>query len=254
MSVIGKKPFVNDILDSCSSDQVRSVLSLLDNLGSTSTVSLFGVENLISSDNIGVSHVILKLEEVSNKNVEGILVYTDSDHCGLFAFDANSGVMSEFKIDPVNKLYWQLYEHLTVEELRQVCGDRVADVEIDDDVPNYFEVSNIQNISKAILDELKPGDIVAKKTGNQKHTYVVSYKGDGAGEGICLTYCAAGYTETVSYDRSGNNWVYNSTDVVTIPTLPTIQEMLAEIAGYDAHKVQTLKNAGEGLFAWVDDE
>lgn len=78
------------------------------------------------------------------------------------------------------------------------------------------EVSNIQQLSKETLDELQVGDIVQKITGNQKHAYMVTYKGEGAGEGICLTYCAAGYMETVSYDRSGSDWVYNSTDVVNI--------------------------------------
>lgn len=34
----------------------------------------------------------------------------------------------------------------------------------------------------------------------------------------------------------------------------SIESFLSSIAGYDPHKVQTLKNAGEGLFAWVDDE
>ena len=78
------------------------------------------------------------------------------------------------------------------------------------------EVSNIRELSKETLDELQVGDIVQKITGNQKHAYMVTYKGEGAGEGICLTYCAAGYMETVAYDRSGTDWVYNSTDVVNI--------------------------------------
>lgn len=77
------------------------------------------------------------------------------------------------------------------------------------------ESSNIQALSPELLDELQVGDVVQKITGKQKHCYVVTYKGEGAGEGICLTYCAAGYMETVSYDRSGSSWVYNSTDVVS---------------------------------------
>lgn len=80
------------------------------------------------------------------------------------------------------------------------------------------EVEDITALTKEQLDALKPGDIVEKVTGSQKHTYIVSYKGDGAGEGICLTYCDAGYSETVSYDRSGDDWQYNSTDIVSVPT------------------------------------
>lgn len=73
-------------------------------------------------------------------------------------------------------------------------------------------VTDITEISADQLDALNAGDTVVKKTGNQYHTYTVSYKGEGAGEGICLTYVAAGLIETVSYDRTESGWSYNSTD------------------------------------------
>lgn len=78
------------------------------------------------------------------------------------------------------------------------------------------EVANITEIPGEILDQLNVGDKVAKITGKQKHLYVVSYKGDGVGEGICLTYVAAGLIETVSYDYTADGWAYNSTDKCTI--------------------------------------
>lgn len=78
-----------------------------------------------------------------------------------------------------------------------------------DEVP---VVTNITAISGELLDALQCGDKIAKKTGKQKHLYTVSYKGEGVGEGICLTYVAAGLIETVSYDFTSNGWVYNSTD------------------------------------------
>ena len=74
------------------------------------------------------------------------------------------------------------------------------------------ETSNIQTLTNEELDNLKCGDIVVKKTGNQKHAYIVSYKENN--QGICLTYCdGSGYIETISYDKVGENWVYNSTDI-----------------------------------------
>jgi len=76
--------------------------------------------------------------------------------------------------------------------------------------------TDIASIDGAVLDSLKCGDQVAKITGNQQHLYTVSYKGEGSGEGICLTYVAAGLIETVSYDRTASGWVYNSTDKCTI--------------------------------------
>ena len=78
-----------------------------------------------------------------------------------------------------------------------------------------YETADITALDGDVLDALRCGDQVVKITGNQRHLYVVTYKGEGAGEGICLTYVAAGYGETVSYDRTANGWAYNSTDVKT---------------------------------------
>lgn len=74
------------------------------------------------------------------------------------------------------------------------------------------EVTDITAIDGAILDSLNVGDKVAKVTGKQKHLYSVSYKGDGVGEGLCLTYADASVIETVSYDFTADGWAYNSTD------------------------------------------
>ena len=74
------------------------------------------------------------------------------------------------------------------------------------------EVTDITAIDGAILDALQCGDRVVKVTGVQKHLYTVSYKGEGEGEGLCLTYADASGIETVSYDRTESGWAYNSTD------------------------------------------
>lgn len=122
MSVIGKTPFVNRIIDNLNSNEVSSVISLLDHLGIPTHISL----KKISDANKGISYVVFNLDEIQNKNVQGILVYSDASHCGLFGFNSTSGNMEEYQIDPVNKTYTQVYEHLTVEELRQVCGDAIS--------------------------------------------------------------------------------------------------------------------------------
>lgn len=80
------------------------------------------------------------------------------------------------------------------------------------DLVSPVEASDITGLTAGQLDALKPGDVVAKKTDNMYHTYTVSYKGEGAGEGICLTYVDASTIETVSYDRTESGWAYNSTD------------------------------------------
>lgn len=214
-SILGKTPFVDKILSSCSSEQLSSLQSLINNPGSATTVYLYGNDRLLSNSNKGVSYVQLMIDEYSRRYLNGFLVYIDSTHCGFFSFLGTSSHLIEIEINPLTLAYVDIYENLSAEEFRRTLGDMVTKGEGGND-SNIYEVSNINNISKDILDELKAGDVVVKITGNQKHTYVVSYKGEGAGEGICLTYVDAGRIETVSYDRSGSNWVYNSTDVVEV--------------------------------------
>lgn len=79
-----------------------------------------------------------------------------------------------------------------------------------------IEVTDITAMTAAQLDALNCGDKVVKITGVQKHAYIVSYKGDGAGQGLCLTYTDASTVETVSYDRTESGWAYNSTDKTNI--------------------------------------
>lgn len=131
MSVIGKKPFVNKIIDLCTKEQVYQIISLMNNLGTPTLVALYGDDNLISSSNIGVNYVTLKMNELLAQNINGILVYLDNTHCGFFGISTNSDNIDEFEIDPVNRTFEKVREYLTVEELRQVCGDRVADISID---------------------------------------------------------------------------------------------------------------------------
>ena len=76
------------------------------------------------------------------------------------------------------------------------------------------EVADITKLTDAQLDALNVGDKVVKVTGTDKHLYLVTYKATTGG-GICLSYNAAGYGETVAYDRTESGWAYNSTDVKT---------------------------------------
>lgn len=86
--------------------------------------------------------------------------------------------------------------------------------------PVYYKLpvsSNIQSLSDDLLNSLRVGDVVQKKTGNQKHCYVVTYKEEK--KGICLTYVDCGYMETISYDYTAGHWVYNSKDVCEVASL-----------------------------------
>ena len=70
-------------------------------------------------------------------------------------------------------------------------------------------VTNIKNIPSAIINKLDCGDIVLKKDSSGLHAYIVSFRN---ATGICLTYTDASCIETQSYDKVGQNWVYNSED------------------------------------------
>ena len=77
-----------------------------------------------------------------------------------------------------------------------------------------IEVTDITALTTAQCEALQCGGVVIKVTGNQKHRYVVSYKEDKVG--MCLTYTDASLVETVSYDYTEGNWVYNSTDSTSL--------------------------------------
>ena len=99
----------------------------------------------------------------------------------------------------------------------QVKGDVLA---------TKIDASNIEALTDSQLNNLKVGDVVEKKTGNMKHCYIVTYKEEG--KGICLSYFACGYLETVSYDYVDGSWVFNSKDVCLVP-----QEWYGTQAQYD---------------------
>ena len=94
--------------------------------------------------------------------------------------------------------------------------------------PVYYKLpvsSNMEQLSDGLLNSLKVGDVVQKKTGEQKHCYIVSYKEEK--HGICLTYVdGSGYMETISYDYTGGHWVFNSKDVTQVPSDSDIKEVI----------------------------
>lgn len=81
---------------------------------------------------------------------------------------------------------------------------------------NYgrIEVNNITALTNDQCEMLDCGDVVIKNESGNKHAYIVSYKEHHVG--ICLTYTDAENVETVSYDYTDGNWVYNSTDITHI--------------------------------------
>lgn len=129
MSIIGKKPFINTILDSLTKTQIQTLEKLIDKLEKPILVSLYGQEKLLSQENIGVSYVTLKMEELSGKICNGILCYTGDDYCGFFVFREDNAVIEEYKINPKTRTFARIYEYLTAEELRRTIDDILEEKE-----------------------------------------------------------------------------------------------------------------------------
>ena len=94
------------------------------------------------------------------------------------------------------------------------------------DLAVKITVGSIDHITSEDLSSLECGDIVCKEDATGKHSYIVSYKSE---EGICLTYTDASVVETVSYDYTGGEWVYNSTDIT--PIAEPLMENIVDSAG-----------------------
>ena len=106
-----------------------------------------------------------------------------------------------------------------------------------------LEVADITALTNEQINDLKVGDLVAKVDSTGKHTYVVSYKKDKVG--ICLTYTDAENVETVSYDYTAENWVYNSTDITHLNE----KELPAQLG--TAGQVLTVNEQATGV-EWKD--
>ena len=126
-----------------------------------------------------------------------------------------------------------------------------------------LEVSDIKSLTNEQCEKLQCGDIVVKKTGEQEHAYVVSYKEKYVG--MCLTYTDASVVETQSYDWDvEDGWIYNSEDktpnLLNVATKNEIESGALENAkpiyyhgldiyksGYNSIQVHVLNNSNESI-------
>lgn len=103
-------------MESCSAEQLASLQSLTDSLG---TPTLLRLSTLTTSDK-GVKYVTCWLDNYTV--VHGLFIYTDTK-CGLFAFQDEFNNMEAIKIDPVNKNFEYVHEHLSATEFRSTLDD-----------------------------------------------------------------------------------------------------------------------------------
>lgn len=81
--------------------------------------------------------------------------------------------------------------------------------------PDDLVVTNVEGLTKEQLDSLKPGDYVIKETGNEYHTYWVSYKDEVKGE-LSLTYADHQNVEEVYYEKTAGVWGHVITEITPI--------------------------------------
>lgn len=248
MSIIDRKPFIVKVIETLSAEQKATLKSLINGGGdgpvSRSIIPFGQTQTILSTSDKGVKEMNLEISKTRGQNTYlGYLVYNDS-YCVLISYSGlKHQLLTLIELNLVEG-NWQ-YEikncELSITDLRSELNDVAQSGE-----PIRIEVSNITSMSDSQLEALRPGDFVIKKTGNMKHTYVVTYKQEH--KGICISYFAAGYLETVSYDYAGGHWTYNSTDVVS-----GLESALKMPSDLDPAKSYTLKVVG-GVLTAVEDE
>lgn len=82
-----------------------------------------------------------------------------------------------------------------------------------DGAAQIIDVNNIKALTNAQCEALRAGDIVNKVDGTGKHAYRVSFKN---ATGMCLTYSDCENIETVAYEKTNDNWAWDSTDITVI--------------------------------------
>ena len=222
MSVIGKKPLINIVLEGLNKEQLQNLKA---NLDANVIVNYADFVALYKSDSLGQVYV-------PTFNTIFIKPY-------VFKFEPDEQHLRPYLLNSDGKLD-KIDEELNILELRSALADRL--IEAGAIVPENvkFTVSNIKALTDAECNDLKVGDMVAKKTGNQYHVYVVTYKEKN--QGMCLTYADASVVETQSYDYTAGHWVYNSEDKTSFADIGGLPVVTAD----DNNKVLEVLNGAWG--------
>ena len=278
MSVINAKPFIKTLIESLSDGDLATLRTMIDGGGSqtvllrtTSTTFVNSERSRITTSDKGVHRCSLEVQG-GLYTWNGYLIYNDS-HCVLIYYSNDFQNLGWLKVKPGFQEIEYINEELSIIELRSELDDTAASeqaeiIEVVNEgisdgnilVPAYYETTNIASLSDTFINKLKSGDVVVKKTGNQRHSYRVSYKEKN--QGICLTYTDAATAETVSYDYVDGHWVYNSTDVTNLgeaatykpfkASWPTTGTTAAFCAAIDSDTSATIGNAYLGGASFSD--
>lgn len=158
MSVLNKIPFINQLLNSLSEDNLKLLNSLINGSGNrtelnrTMDVPSGGKTNISVSDK-GVHMCVL---QIGTTLYHGYLIYSD-DYCALIHY-TDFQALSMLKIDVSEKTYEVVSEYLDVNELRNILSDLLisAGESGDDSNNNLINGEGTNSLKQKTIDAEEP--------------------------------------------------------------------------------------------------
>lgn len=91
-----------------------------------------------------------------------------------------------------------------------------------------LEVDDVTALASEQAEALKAGNVVVKRTGTQRHAYLVAYKDDTEGE-LSLVYADCWNVEEVYYERGESGWAFVVKDITPIGDMVSINNQRAQL-------------------------
>ena len=192
MSTINRKPFIKDLIDSLTIENITTLGALMDGGGNqTPILRTMSDQPTASRPNISVADKGIRLcnLQLEFSLFEGYLIY-NNDYCVLIHF-TDSQVLTMFSIDVAKRELSVVDEYLDVNELRS---------ELNDAIPAE-ETEAVQAVQSALDDgdlKIKAENIDSEEAPSGK---VLTSNGDGT----------ADWKDPLSYSPFPSDWTVNGT-------------------------------------------
>ena len=116
MSVLRKIPYIENLISTLTSDEVTTLKTVINSTGNDAIYSLKNNENLLRT-HLTETRIECITLEFENSTKSGILIYKNNA-CNFLAYHRYPD-MQIYSIDYENGVATQIYEDLTIEELRR---------------------------------------------------------------------------------------------------------------------------------------
>ena len=220
MSVLNKKPFIQSLIASLSSDERTSLLSVINGSGTTPKYSLVLRDLSVSTP---IERCVL---ETKTHLYNMYKIYKSGKITFLsFGQGQNMGIYQVSYPYYEKELKGRINESLTINELRRYLefegpdGSGVTEEELEaaiSDKATIYEVENVQDIPQDILSKIKGGDIV--NTGED--VFICSYF--LAGDSFRLVTGDTSSIYSVHYTSTGetqSGWVFDEDSEIDFSSL-----------------------------------